>query len=103
MAAGSRTPRTCVASIKTATARPTPSCLKISSDRGAKIANTETITTAALVTTPRGALVAVRHCLFVGAAAVEGLADAREDEHAVVLRQAEQNHEQELADRLIRR
>src|SRR5947209_7901851 len=50
--AGSRTPRTSVASMKTATAKPTPSCLKMTRDKVAKIANTDTITAAALVTTP---------------------------------------------------
>ena len=50
--AGSSTARTIVASIRIATARPTPICLNSSSDSVAKIANTATITTAALVTTP---------------------------------------------------
>ena len=50
--AGSSTPRTIVASIRTATARPMPSCLKSSSESVAKIEKTPTITIAALVTTP---------------------------------------------------
>src|SRR5436305_14323377 len=54
--AGSSTPRMIVASRRTATASPTPSCLKISSDSVAKIANTEIITAAALVTTPAAVL-----------------------------------------------
>ena len=41
-----------VASMSTATARPTPICLNSSSDSVAKIENTPTITIAALVTTP---------------------------------------------------
>ena len=41
-----------VASINTATANPTPICLKSSALRVAKMANTKTITSAALVTTP---------------------------------------------------
>ena len=49
--AGSRTPRTIVASIRIAAASPTPNCLKNSIDSVAKTANTQTITTAALVTT----------------------------------------------------
>src|SRR4051794_3698606 len=52
MVAGSRTPRMSVASMSTATARPTPSSLKMSSESVAKIAKTEIITIAALVTTP---------------------------------------------------
>ena len=45
-------PRTAVASIRTATARPTPSVLTSTNDRVAKIENTATMMTAALVTTP---------------------------------------------------
>ena len=41
-----------VASIRIAAARPTPICLNSIADRLAKIANTATITAAALVTTP---------------------------------------------------
>lgn len=52
MVAGNSTPRTSVASTSTATARPTPSCLNSSIDNVAKMLNTATITTAALVTTP---------------------------------------------------
>ena len=43
--------------MRTATASPMPSCLKISSDRVAKIAKTEIITAAALVTTPAVVLI----------------------------------------------
>src|SRR3954451_6737836 len=50
--AGSSTARTSVASISTATARPTPIILKSSALSVAKIANTAIITTAALETTP---------------------------------------------------
>ena len=49
---GSRTARTTVASSRIATARPTPSCLKVVIDSVAKTANTATMITAALVTTP---------------------------------------------------
>src|SRR5947208_1539092 len=55
--AGSRTARTIVASIRIATARPTPICLKSSALSVAKIANTATITIAALVTVPAVALI----------------------------------------------
>src|SRR5215211_4084937 len=55
--AGSSTPRMIVASISTATASPTPSCLKISNESVAKIAKTEIITIAALVTTPAVVLI----------------------------------------------
>ncbi len=49
-----RSPRTIVASIRIAAARPTPSCFISSSRSVAKIANTATITSAALVTVPAG-------------------------------------------------
>ena len=52
IAEGSSTARTTVASISTATARPTPSCLNSSSDNVPKMLNTPTMTAAALVTTP---------------------------------------------------
>ena len=51
MVAGRSTARTMVASIRTATARPTPIILKSIMLRVAKIANTATMTRAALVTT----------------------------------------------------
>src|SRR5215218_10520108 len=50
--AGSSTARTSVASIRIAAARPTPIILNSSMLSVAKIANTATITAAALVTTP---------------------------------------------------
>ena len=50
IAAGSRIARTSVASIRIATARPTPSCLKTIDESVAKTPNTATITIAALVT-----------------------------------------------------
>ena len=48
--AGRSTPRTIVASMRIATARPTPICLKMIDERIAKIPNTATITIAALDT-----------------------------------------------------
>ena len=52
IAAGRRTARTIVASIRIAAASPTPNCLKISIESVAKTEKTQTITIAALVTTP---------------------------------------------------
>ena len=51
-----------VASISTAAARPTPSCLNSSSDSVAKMLNTPTITAAALVTTPADDVTPAGHC-----------------------------------------
>ena len=56
--AGSSTPRMSVASSRTANARPRPICLNMMNERLPKIANTATITTAALVTTPAVFLIA---------------------------------------------
>ena len=56
--AGSRTPRMSVASSRMAKARPTPICLNIIHESVPKIANTQTMTTAALVTTPAVLLIA---------------------------------------------
>ena len=52
MVAGSSTARTSVASIRIAAARPTPICFMSCELLRAKVENTATITTAALVTTP---------------------------------------------------
>ncbi len=52
MLAGSRTPRTTVASMRTATASPTPTCFIDTCESVAKVLNTATMITAALVTTP---------------------------------------------------
>jgi len=57
MTDGSRTPRTIVASTRMATASATPNCLNTIALSVAKIENTATITTAALVTTPAVALI----------------------------------------------
>ena len=54
---GSSTARTIVASIRTAVASPTPICFKKRIESVAKIANTLTITMAALVTTPAVVLI----------------------------------------------
>jgi hypothetical protein len=52
MAVGTRIPRTIVASSSTAKASPTPSILTSMKDSVAKMENTATMMTAALVTTP---------------------------------------------------
>ena len=52
MAAGTRMPRTIVASSSTAKASPTPSILTSMKDSVAKMENTATMMIAALVTTP---------------------------------------------------
>ena len=59
MLAGSRTPRISVASSRMANDRPRPICLNIIHESVPKIANTQTMTTAALVTTPAVLLIAV--------------------------------------------
>ena len=84
-----------VASISTASARPTPICLNSSIRRVAKIPNTATMTIAALVTTEAVLRDAVGDGLLGAHAAIVTLADAAEDEHVVVHRQPEQDHEQE--------
>ena len=63
--AGSRTPRTMVASMSTATAMATPNILNSISDSVAKIENTATMIAAALVTTP--ALLAIPPVIAFGA------------------------------------
>jgi hypothetical protein len=55
--AGRSTARTMVASIRIAAASPTPNCLKISIESVAKTEKTQTITIAALVTTPAVVLI----------------------------------------------
>ena len=59
------------------------------------MANTATITIAALVTVAGGAPDAVRDRLLGGHAAVDELLDPAEDEDVVVHRESEQDHEQE--------
>ncbi len=93
--AGSSTPRMIVASISTATARPTPICLMSSVLRQAKIANTATITAAAAVTVLAVEAMPRRHGLLGGGTAIDELLDPADDEHVVVHREAEQDHEQE--------
>ncbi len=63
---GNSTARTTVASINTAIASPTPSCLNTTAVSVAKIENTATITIAALVTTPAVALIPTPTASAVG-------------------------------------
>ena len=84
-----------VASIRIAAASPTPNCLKNGIESVAKIANTQTMTIAALVTTPAVDLIPCATASSMLRAAVERLADAADDEDVVVHREAEQDHEQE--------
>ena len=92
--AGSATPRTSVASIRTAAARPTPSCLFSATRIVAKIANTATITIAALVTVPPVAP-RPRPPPRGPEPGVPRLADPLEDEDRVVHREPEEDHERE--------
>ena len=93
--AGSSTARTIVASMRIATARPTPICLKSMELSVAKIAeHGDHHDRRAGHRAGRG-LDAVRDRVLGLHAAVDRLADPAEDEHVVVHRQAEQDHEQE--------
>ena len=92
---GSSTARTIVASIRIAAARPTPSCFISWSEPVAKAPNVTTMTAAALVMTPAVLLMPWATALLRGHAAVDQLADPAQDEHVVVHREAEQDHEQE--------
>jgi hypothetical protein len=83
MLAGSRTARTIVASMRTASARPTPISLKSMELSVARIENTPIITVAALVTMPCRPD-PVRDRLVAAHAAVVALSDAAEDEHVVI-------------------
>ena len=94
IAAGSSTARTIVASIRIAAARPKPSCFMSTVESVTKIANTATITVAAAVTTPAVDLIPCATASSVEAAVV-GLPDAAQDEHVVVHREAEEDHEHE--------
>ena len=95
IAAGRSTARTIVASIRIATARPTPSCFIYWSEPVANAANVTTMTAAALGDHAGRALDALGDGALGGHPAVDQLADPAEDEHVVVHRQAEQDDEQE--------
>ena len=84
-----------VASIRIAAASPTPICLKIMNDSTPKTEKTQTITSAALVIDTGGRLDPVRDRFLGGHAPVVGLSDPAQDEHVVVHREPEQDHEQE--------
>lgn len=66
MSEGSTTTRTTSTSISTATPNPTPSCFISTIDRVAKIENTATITTAALVTVPADPMMPSATALRIG-------------------------------------
>ena len=84
-----------VASMKMAKARPTPICLVSSELCMANSPNTATMMIAALVTVPA---VLLMPCATASAELMPPsarLTDAAEDEHVVVHREAEEDHEQE--------
>ncbi len=87
-----------VASIRIAAASPTPNCLKIIACSVPKIAKTPTITIAALVTTPAVVLIPWAIASSVRHTPVVGLADAAEDEHVVVHREPEEDHEEQESE-----
>ncbi len=93
--AGSRIARTIVASIRIATARPMPISFMSMMLSVAKIEKTATITIAALVTVPAVAVIPSRTASSLPRPPVDRLADPAEDQHVVVHREAEQDHEQE--------
>ena len=93
--AGRSTARTIVASSRIAVASPTPNILKNSIESVPKIAKTQTITIAALVTTPAVDLIPCAIASLGAGAAVERLADPADDEDVVVHREPEQDHEQQ--------
>ena len=95
IAAGSATPRTIVASISTAAASPTPSCLNSSSPSVANTAKMTTITSAALVTAPPVAATPSAAASRARESGATRLVHPFEHEHRVVHRQAEQDYEQE--------
>ena len=66
MAAGMSTPRTTVASMRIAVARPMPTILNSITESVAKMENTATMITAALVTTPALAPIPLLIASFVG-------------------------------------
>ena len=95
IAAGSSTARTSVASSRMATARPTPICLNsIRLRRGEDREHRDHHHRRAGHDAGRG-LDAVRDRVLGLHPAVDRLADAADDEHVVVHREAEQDHEQE--------
>ena len=90
-AAGSITSRIRVASIRIDAARATPIIFISSMLRVMKMANTETITAAALVITPAVSVMPRSTASRAGQAAYGVLPDAGQDEHVVVHRQPDQD------------
>ena len=97
-AAGSITSRISVASMRIAADRPTPIIFISSMLSVAKIANTETITAAALVTTPAVSAMPRSDREAGRQAALHVLADPAQHEHVVVHRQPDQDHHHEQRD-----
>ena len=95
MAAGSSTLRITVASISTATASPTPACLRSSEASVPNRAKTHTMTSGGGGDDAGGTAQRLPDRLPGRLAAGHRLLDAAEDEHVVVHGQAEQDHEQE--------
>ena len=94
-AAGSITSRISVASIRIDAASATPIIFISSMLRVMKMANTDTITAAALVITPAVSVMPRSHREPGGQAAGGVLADPGQDEHVVVHRQPDQDHHHE--------
>ena len=93
--AGSSTPRMMVASIRIAEARPTPNSLKSTRLRVTKIPNTPDHDDGGAGDDARRGLDARGDGLVGRHAAVDQLLDPAQDEHVVVHREPEQDHEQE--------
>ena len=93
--AGSSTLRTIVASRRTATASPKPSCLMITSSRVTKTLKTTTMIAAALVIVPDVIEMPRATASFEREPVVAGLLDPGEDEDVVVHREPEQDREDE--------
>ena len=87
-----------VASSRIAADRPTPIIFISIIDSVAKIANTDTMTAAALVTTPAVSLTPRSTASRVGSPLGDVLTDPAEHEHVVVHRQADQDHHHEQRD-----
>ena len=84
-----------VASIRIAAASPTPNCLKIIAEQRREDREDADHHDRGAGDDAGGRLDPVRDRLVGGHAAVVGLADPAEDEHVVVHREPEQDHEQE--------
>ena len=97
MLAGSSTERIIVASISTATPRPTPNCCMPTSRIRAKVPKTPTMMAAALVICPASSCQpdSYRHRLVISVPLVIDFLDPVQQQHVVVHGKAEQDGEQE--------